>query len=372
VWLTSGGIFAASIEFPTKYSIMLGRFFRKAKPEPHTGLNLPSVDENEKTEIKRSKTAEAPVNIVVPPTEPPLLTPKNIALMAILGMLLISSLGIWSWYRYNALDELRQTEAKLHEVEIDSLVQVKVGLESYLDRLQVAFADLSTENDTLAQRLATTTNIVAEKEAAIQEIKSQNIREEAALRAQVQRLQSIKDRYETIITVLDQKNAVLSAENARLRGVTDSLYLEISELGKQLEAQIRKTLSAEFKATGFRVEMERRNDKPTIRAKRTRELKVLFDLNRIPPSYQGNQNLYLVITDDRGTPIPSDKPIEVSITTEKGSLGIVAQASQLQNVIENQRVEMVYKLEDRLKKGTYVVTVYSEKGPLGVVSFRLT
>lgn len=208
----------------------------------------------------------------------------------------------------------------MHEVEIDSLVQVKVDLEAHLDRLQVAFANLSTENDTQAQRLATTTNIVAEKEATIQEIKSQNVREEAALRAQVQRLQTIKDRYETIITVLDQKNAVLSAENARLRGVMDSLFFEISELGKQLEAQIRKTLSAEFRATGFRMEMEHRNDKPSIRAKRTRELELLFELNRVPPSYEGNQNLYLVITDDKGTPIPSDRPIEATVTTEKGDL----------------------------------------------------
>lgn len=351
---------------------MMLRFFRKAKPEPHKGLDLPSVDENEKTEVKRSESGDGAEEIVVPPLTPPLLSPENIAQIALLVLLLVGGLGVWSWYRYAELNDLRQAEAKQHEVEIDSLVQVKHDLEAHLDRLELAFTDLSTENDTLARRLATTTNIIAEKETTIQEIKSQNVRNEAALRAQVQRLQTIKDRYETIITVLDQKNAVLSAENARLRGVTDSLFLEISSLGKQLEEQIRKTLKAEFKATGFRMEMERKNDKPTIRAKRTRELKVFFELNRVPPSYQGNQHLYLVITDDKGVPISSDTPIEATVATEKGPLAIVAQASQLQNVIENQRVEMVYKLEDRLKKGTYVVTVYSEKGPLGVVSFRLT
>jgi hypothetical protein len=53
-------------------------------------------------------------------------------------------------------------------------------------------------------------------------------------------------------------------------------------------------------------------------------------------------------------------------------VAIEAQASQLQNVIDNQRVEMLYKLEERLKKGSYVVAVYSDKGPLGVASFRLT
>lgn len=52
--------------------------------------------------------------------------------------------------------------------------------------------------------------------------------------------------------------------------------MEISDLGLKLEAQIKQTLSAQFKATAFRLEMERRNDKPTIRAKRTRGAKSQF------------------------------------------------------------------------------------------------
>jgi len=352
---------------------MLGSFFRKPKPQSHLELDLPDVDKDERSEIARLQPKlEAEAGIVVPPPEKPLLTAENIALLAILLLLVTGALGIWSWTRYNHLSELRQAEAVQHEVVLDSLSQVKVDLESNLDRLEKAFSDLSSENDTLAQRLAFTTNIVAEKDAAIQEIKSQNIREEKALREQVQKLQRIKDRYETIIAVLDRKNAVLTEENQRLRGMTDSLFMEISDLGRKLENQIRQTLSARYKATGFRLEMERRNDKPTIRAKRTRELKVFFELNRVPPDFQGNQQLYMVITNDRGVPISSPNPIEASVDTDRGPMAIVAQMTQTQNVIDNQRVELSYKLEDRLKKGTYIVSVYSEKGLLGVASFRLT
>jgi len=352
---------------------MLGSFFRKPKFQPQLGLDLPDVDKDEHSEIAQlHPKPESEVGIVVPPPERPLLTAENIALMAVLLLLVTGALGIWSWSRYHTLSVLRQAEAAQHEVVLDSLLNVKVGLESNLDQLATEFTTLSTENDTLALRLATTTNIVAEKDAAIQEIKRQNIREEKALREQVQRLQSIKDRYETIIAVLDRKNARLSAENARLRGVTDSLFTEISDLGLKLEAQIRKTLSAQYKASGFRVDMERRNDKPTIRARRTRELIVYFDLNRVPPTYQGNQHLYLVITDDKGMPIPSPNPIEATVETEKGQTQILAQTSQAQNIAANQHLELRYKLEDRLKKGTYIVSVYSEKGPLGVASFRLT
>ena len=60
------------------------------------------------------------------------------------------------------------------------------------------------------------------------------------------------------------------------------------------------------------------------------------------------------------------------IKTEKGTVTIIAQATQFQNVIDNQRIVLAYKLEDRLKKGTYIVSVYSDNGLLGVASFRLT
>lgn len=351
---------------------MLGSFFRKPKSGSQTGLDLPQVNKEDRTEIAHLKTGQKDAGeMVIPSRKTPLLSAENIALMSILLLFIAGALGIWSYSRYHEIKAIRETELVQHEVVLDSLEDVKLGLEQHLDELEVAFTDLRSENGTLATRLAATTNIVAQKEALIREIKAKNTRDEKALREQVQQLQSVVDRYETIIRVLDQKNAALTAENARLRGVADSLSEEISDLGIRLESQIRRTMSAQYKATAFRVELERRNDKPTTRARRTRELKIYFDLNQVPRNFQGNQKLYLAITDDLGRPISSERPIDVSIPTERGPVAIVAQASQLQNVIDNQRVEMIYRLEERLKKGTYVAAVYSDKGPLGAASFRL-
>jgi hypothetical protein len=352
---------------------MLGSFFRKPKPDQHFELNLPPVEEDQYSTVANPHPlTEQDKAIIIPAAKTPLLTPENVALIAVILMLLAGGLGVWSLIRYNSLNNLRQSENLQHETVLDSLQTVKSTLESRLDSLETAFVNLSTENDTLAQRLSTATNIVAEKEQTIADIKQKNVREESALRAQVQRLQYIANRYEAIIAVLYQKNAALTAENEVLRGTADSLTGAVSDLGRQLEAQIRQTMSAQFKASGFRLEMQRRNDKPTIRAKRTRELLVYFELNRVPAVYQGNQELYLVITDDKGMPIASKNPVQATIKTDKGPVAIIAQATQTQNVIDNQRLALSYKLEDRLKKGTYIVSVYSDKGLLGVASFRLT
>ncbi|MCC7317755.1 MAG: hypothetical protein IT219_04440 [Bacteroidales bacterium] len=346
---------------------MLG-FSRKPDPKQHFELNLPSVEKDQHSEIANPHALDDQADeIIIPPAKPPILNAKNIALISVILLILFAGLGIWSWNRLGSLQKIRQAETQQHEFVLDSLLQVKSSLESRLDQLEADFSDLRVGNDSLAQDLVEVIDMVAEKETIIQE----NVREENALRKQVQHLQTLNDRYETIIAVLNQKNAVLTAENERLRGTTDSLSMQVSELGKRLESQIRQTQSAQYKATSFRVELERRNDKLSVKARKIRELKISFDLNNVPLPYRGNQQLFLVITDDRGLPVDSKNPIQETIKTEKGNVPIVAQATQFQNIIDNQRIVLNYGLEERLKKGTYVVSVYSDKGLLGVASFRL-
>lgn len=346
---------------------MLG-FSRKPDPKQHFELNLPSVEKDQHSEIANPHALDDQADeIIIPPAKPPILNAKNIALISVILLILFAGLGIWSWNRLGSLQKIRQAETQQHEFVLDSLLQVKSSLESRLDQLEADFSDLRVGNDSLAQDLVEVIDMVAEKETIIQE----NVREENALRKQVQHLQTLNDRYETIIAVLNQKNAVLTAENERLRGTTDSLSMQVSELGKRLESQIKQTQSAQYKATSFRVELERRNDKLSVKARKIRELKISFDLNNVPLPYRGNQQLFLVITDDRGLPVDSKNPIQETIKTEKGNVPIVAQATQFQNIIDNQRIVLNYGLEERLKKGTYVVSVYSDKGLLGVASFRL-
>lgn len=143
---------------------MLGKFYRKAKPDQHFELDLPEVDKAKQSAIARLQSnPDEAAEIVIPPSRPPLISSKNIALIAVILMLLAAGLGIWSWTRFNTLNDLRQSEVIQHETEIDSLLQIKAGLENHLDQLQASFTDLSADNDTLAQRLAISTNIVAEK-----------------------------------------------------------------------------------------------------------------------------------------------------------------------------------------------------------------
>jgi len=269
-------------------------------------------------------------------------------------------------------------ETREQGIMLDSLATEKARLEGSLDSLQTSFVDLRTENENLEGKATAATELIAEKDALIRKIRAQSSRDLKELRAQVESLKIAKTEYETIVAVLRAENEQLIAENdalktenAGLKGNNDELSAQVSNLAKKLEDQVRRTQSAAFKATSFRVEVERRNDKLTARAKKARELMVSFDLADVPEPFQGAQKLYLSITDENGKPIAAQNPTKVTIHAPSGDIPVIAQQTRMVNLETTQRLSFTYKMEEKLSAGNYVVAIYCDKGLLGVSSLRL-
>jgi len=291
-------------------------------------------------------------------------------------LFLLSTVAALMFWRQSSGYQIKTQEQK---ITIDSLTNLKAGLERSLDSLQTAFADLRTENESLIGKASVTSNLAASKEEALKKLKSQSSRTILELRAQIESLQKTKTEYETIIAVLKAENDQLKAENAALKeentGLKDSngqLTAQVDDLAKKLEEQIRRTQSATFKASSFRVEVERKGDKLTARAKKARELSISFDLADVPKPYQGIQKLYLSITDANGKPIASSNPTNVTIHAPASDIPIIALQTRPVNLAATQRLSFVYKLEEKLVAGNYVAAIYCDKGLLGASSFRLT
>lgn len=264
------------------------------------------------------------------------------------------------------------------EKEKTALLAEKHQIEASLDSLSNAYSSLRTENENLQGKVSSSAALVAQKEIVINQIKSANAKDLQTLRDQVASLQKTKIELETIISTLQTENAQLKDENARLttentdlKGQNTQLNDKMEGMAKQLEEQIRKTQSANFRATSFRVEMERRGDKLTTRAKKVREIFVSFDLADVPEPFQGPQKLYLVISNDKGNPIPSTNPTKATIAAPTGPVEIQAQLVKQVVLETTQRQSFSYKLDERLVAGSYVAAIYCDKGLLGASTFRL-
>lgn len=289
-------------------------------------------------------------------------------------LLLSAIIGFFFWNRSQRAIKEREAE----KAQYEALAKEKNQIERELDSLSVSYADLRTENETLQGKVTSTAEMVQQREIVIQQIRNSSAKDLADLRAQVASLQKVKTEYETITTMLRTENDQLKAENERLAGENEQLKGEkmqlteqVGGLAKQLEDQIRKTQSAVFKASSFRVEIERRNDRLTYRAKKARELMVSFDLADVPQQYQGPQKLYMVITDEKGNPVATDNPVKATIYAPTGPVEIQAQQVKAVNLEGTQRLSFVHRFDERLKAGNYVVAIYCDKGLLGASSFRL-
>ena len=295
-------------------------------------------------------------------------------ILATLLLILSAGFGYAFWNKSLGLSRENQKIA----AEMQALELEKTGLVMRLDSLTASYNNLRTENEDLKGREASTVALIAEKDAAIKKIKSQNRRNLENLRKQVADLTRIRIEYETIVSTLraenDQlreENQRLTGENEQLRGENTNLSGKMDKLAKQLEEQIRQTQSARFKASSFRVEVERRHDKLTARAKKARTMIVSFDLADVPEPYQGAQKLYLAVTNDKGHPIAAANPIKTTIQAPTGPVSIVAQQVKQVALNNTQRLSFTYKIDENLKAGNYVVAIYCESGLLGVASLRL-
>jgi peptidoglycan hydrolase CwlO-like protein len=299
---------------------------------------------------------------------------RTYAIVVTVLLALAAVLGFFFWLKSRTyLEEKKQAETERQTLEIR-----KVTIEHELDSLASAYSSLRTENENLQGRVTSSASIIAQKESDIRNLKNQSAKDVGELRTQIALLESTKKDYEGFINLLRAENDSLKVENQRLtgenlelKGANTQLSGQVQDLAKQLEQQIQKTQSATFKATSFRVWTAKKGEKLTTKARRSREIDVSFDLIDVPEPFQGQQKLYMVITDDRGTPIPTANPTKATVYAPTGPVEIQAQQVKEVALGPTQRMQFHHKFDEKMKAGNYVVAVYCDKGLLGASSFKL-
>lgn len=298
---------------------------------------------------------------------------KGLIILVILLLLGLLGLGYWG-YNLNTANKALSAEKDTLNGQVGDLTSLRDDLQQQVDSLEQAYASLSEENKNLQGKVDNAETTIASQSAAITKIKKQNANENGNLKAQIEELLKAKLRLEGNI-------AGLQAQNDSLRAVTGQLTTDLAsaksenqalaDLNKTIQDEMKKLTLANFKASAFRVEVERKKPKATAKAGRARRILVSFDLMEVKQQFRGLKPLYLVVTDDKGTPVKNTKPIQAQVTVNGQVQDIIAVQQKDTDIVENQRLTFNYELEDKLKSGYYRVAVYTDIGLLGASSFRL-
>lgn len=298
---------------------------------------------------------------------------KGLLIAVILLLLGLIGLGYWGYKTNNEKKELASQNEKLNG-QVGDLTGLRDNLQHQVDSLQTAYTVLSEENKNLQGSVETAEKTIASQSAAITKIKKQSANETANLKTQIEELLKLKMQLEGNIKNLQSENDSLRMVTGQL---TDDLATAKSEndalatLNKTIQDEMKKLTLANFKASAFRVEVERKKPKATAKAGRARRILVSFDLTDVKQQFRGLRPLYLVITDDKGTPIKFSNPIQAQVTVNGQTQDIQAVQKKDTDIVENQRLTFTHELEDKLKGGYYRVAVYTDIGLLGASSFRL-
>lgn len=301
---------------------------------------------------------------------------KGLMILAVILALLLLGLGWYAWSLNSDKKELTTQNTQL-TTEMDELGLLKESLEAEVDSLEAAFSDLAEENQLLEGSLAdAAAEIKKQKAAARRERREANAatEENMGLRQQIEELIRDKAQLQAEINSVQAENEALKFQNESLKGSLDNAKQEnaaLAALNKTIQEEVGRLTLANFKADGFRVEVKKNNSKATAKSGRARKLSVSFDLTNVPDKYQGVKTLYLVVTDDKGTPIKNSNPIEAEVNVNGQAMNISAVKTKDVNIGNTQRISFDHNLEDRLRSGYYRVAVYTDIGLLGASSVRL-
>ncbi|MCB9265069.1 MAG: hypothetical protein H6558_08600 [Lewinellaceae bacterium] len=295
-----------------------------------------------------------------------------IILAAILGILLIVA-GIWGFSQNSKRKSLEAQNTELTGT-VEDLEELRTDLLMEVDSLQEEYSLLAEQNEELQGSLAKAQETIASKEVALRNAKAKSASEINNLRAEIQQLMDLKAELESSITAVQAENdslrmamGILEADLGAARDENQTL----ANLNKSIQEEVDRLTLANFKATAFQVDLEQKNEKVTTKARRVRTIRTSFDLTNVPSEYQGLRTLYLVITDDKGNPVPATNPITAKTVVNNQQMDIIAVKAKDVDITENQRLSMVYDLEDKLNAGYYRVAIYTDIGLLGASSLRL-
>lgn len=267
-------------------------------------------------------------------------------------------------YFYSNANSYR-SEAERVRLSQDSLLAVKQLLDKEIADMRVDLEKSKGMNAAFDRQLREAETALNEKQLRIDKLAASNAGMNS-LRNELTALRAERN-------ALDLQVKSLTAENTSLRGENTRLGNTIALLQNEKTALENRLLAADHSANragNFKVDMLRSNGKVTARAKRTRTIKVSFDLpanNAVQTS--GTRELYLVVLDPEGKSV-SDKNSK-SVTLENGAAINPVKTTTVDMSKNPQAVNMEVNLEEKTKtKGIYTVQVFMKDGIIG--SSRVT
>lgn len=296
-----------------------------------------------------------------------------IVAVVLLAIALVGSL-IWGSSTSTKVDKL-QADKLAVTASLDEVSTLRDQLASEVETMVVQYDELAAENSNLQGQMAQSQEDLNRAKAALSKAKRSSATEITDLRAQIEEFQKIKQDLQLNMDMMLAQNDSLRQEIGVLEGnlaMSTEENTMLNEANIEKEGEIQALTYETFKATSFEISPEVKSGNATAKSGRARRITASFDLEDVPMDFQGPRPIYLVITDETGTPIPRTDYIRTTIKPLDGQpQDIMAVEVKEEELAASQRLTFTHELENKLDAGNYTLSAYTDVGWLGSSTFRL-
>lgn len=267
---------------------------------------------------------------------------KALVLAAAASVILAILFGV-STVSTRAVNANLKAELRSEKLKQDSILSTKILLDKEIAGLLKDIDGQKANNSKLAGLLNDANTELNNKIAELGRIKKENLTVKK-LKKELNDVKEIRERLNRDIADLTAENLMLKNE---VKGLKDELAIMAA---RPKEPLVLPT------AGNFMVEMLKRNDKLTVKSRRTKSFQLSFDIAGLE-QLSGEEEFYVSLTDPSGNELePAAEDLLVKGTSIKYSSKIKVNTGSEKEV--NQKI----KLGDKIKlKGVYCVKVYNAK-----------
>lgn len=310
---------------------------------------------------------------------------KSLTIVAILLALLFLATLFWGISQKNNAGELTVANTEM-SAEVDQLSLLRASLERQVDSLGTIYETAVADNESLQGQLAEAQDVT--KRALYDMRQAQKSRKNDndvayQMRLQIEDLINARANLETSLIALEAENQELRKANVVLRqdlsdAKTAAYNFEkksdnLETMTQSMEKQITEMTLGAFKASAIQVDMYQGNKgtKVTADASRVKRMNVSFDLTNVPDKYLGVRPIYLVLSDQSGTPVTSENPVRAKAIVNGAEMDLIALEGRDVNVEKNQRISFTHDLDVKLAAGYYRAQIFTDLGLLGAANVNL-
>lgn len=286
----------------------------------------------------------------------------------ILTFLLVAVSGFLGWQLYS-----QKTQKDLVIIEKNNLISEKDQMQNELTAMLAKYDSLQTTNGSLSADLEAERAKIIELQQQLEKATG-DASSMRKYKNEVAALKKKQTELEQEIVALKQANEQLQGENTKVKGDLESQKTENRALTNENMNQAAtiakgKLLTAvDITAEGLQVKGTK--EKSTTKAKKVDKIKTCFILAENKIADRGNKEIYVRIEDPSGAVLAKGlgESNEITVNGQK-----VAFSSKEDVQYDNaaQTVCVAFNKTVELAKGTYKITIYSDKTEIGNTSFVL-